>query len=70
MDSDSIIDPDTYYTLKPVFSNLTILLRDDLYIINDLNNSLLQCTALSLEENELVISSSARLLIQGKLKTV
>lgn len=67
MDSDSTINPDTCFGVNPVSSELHILIRNDLYLVNDLNDSLLYCSALSFEESMFVNSSQARLLFQGKL---
>lgn len=69
-DSNSTIDPFICFNVKPVVSNLTILIKDDLHLINDLNNSLVQCLAFSFASSEYVNSSSARLLLQGKLKAM
>ena len=64
--SQSIIDTEINIALTPELHQLTVLIRDDLNLLNKLNNSLIYCEALYIGIAP-VISSQARLLFQGQL---
>ena len=60
--SNTIVDPENIDS----YNQLTILITDDLYLLNELNNSLLYCRALP-SGSSFVNSLPARLLIQGRM---
>ena len=69
MDSGTIIDSEIINSVSQPLSSLVILIRDDLHLLNELNNSLISCLALAVGAQPFN-SSQARLLIQGQLHTV
>lgn len=67
MGSESKIDSDVNIDVNPAVSNLTILILDDMQLLEELNDTHLHCRAVSFSEQKFANSSSAKLLFQGEL---